>query len=403
LKIVKKRLKIGLPIILIIVIAVSMLSIISINKTKKLLIGKEYDKLRITRDIKKEQITNYFRERVSEIDIISKSSDVIDLTTILEQYSEIENPNTQDISRDIATIKNKFIERYMKNRYLDSFIISIDGKILYSNKNSIKAWTNIKDKEFKDSGLKKVWEKVIKSKKISFAETKIATDSYQSSLYIGSPIYLYNKLKDVLIFHISNKNISKIMNFREGYAKTQRDYLVGRDNIIKNSSKCYNIHTQKGFISDKNINKCNSEATIEALNGHSGEKIILNYDNKRVLSAYSPLNLNSDLNWAILSEVDEDEVLIIPHKIRDTIIVFSIIFIIIIVALISFLIYQMLKERKKEISKTREINKNLKAINRELEQSGYEVKLENEKLEIRVNEEIKKNEYQRELLHLWVR
>jgi len=399
LKIITKRIKIGLPIILIIIISISILSFISINKTKKLLIEKEYDKLRITRDIKKEQIKNYFRERVSEIDIISKSSDIINLTTVLNEYSEIENPDTREISRAIATIENKFIERYMKNRYLDSFIISIDGEILYSNKNSIKAWNNIKDKEFKDSGLKKVWGKVIKSKKISFAETKIATNSYQSSIYIGSPIYIYNRLKAILIFQISNKNISKIMNFREGYANTQRDYLVGRDNIIKNSSaKCYNIHTQKGFILDKNINKCNSEATIEALNGHSGEKIVLNYNNKRVLSAYSPLNLNKDLNWAILSEIDENEVLIIPHKIKNTIIIDSIIFIIIIIAMIAFLIYQMLKERKKEISKTREINKNLKAINRELKLSGYEVKLENEKLEIRVDEEIKKNEYQKDLL-----
>jgi len=399
LKIVTKRIKIALPIIFIIISSVSILSIISINKTKKLLIEKEYDKLKITRDIKKEQIKNYFRERISEIDIISKSSDVINLTTVLDEYSEIKTPNTQDISRDIATINNKFIERYMKNRYSDSFIISLNGEILYSNKNRIKDWVNIKDKKFKDSGLKKVLEKVIKSKKISFSETKTIKNSYQSSIYIGSPIYLYNKLKAILIFQISNENISNIMNFEEGYAQTQRDYLVGRDNVIKNnSSNCYNIHTQKGYIPDKNINKCNSEATIEALNGHSGEKIVLNYNNKRVLSAYSPLNLNKDLNWAILSEIDEDVVLIIPHQIRDIIIISSIIFIIIIITLITILIRKMLKERKKEISQTREINNNLKSINRELKQSGYEVKLKNEKLEIRVNEEIKKNKYQKELL-----
>jgi len=399
LKISTKRLKIGLPVIFIIIFFISFLSITSINKTKRLLIRKEYDKLRITRDIKKEQIKNYFQERVSEINILSKSSDIIDLTTILEQYSEIENPNTRDISRDIATINNKFIEIYMKNRYLDSFIISLDGKILYSNKRSINDWVNIKGKELKDSDLKNIWEKVIKSKKISFIEAKTTKEPYHSSIYIGSPIYINNRLKAVLIFQISNENISKIMNFREGYAKTQRDYLIGRDNIIKNnSSKCYNIHTQKNSISDKTLNKCNSEATTEALNGKAGEKIVLNYNNKRVLSAYSPLNLNDDLNWAILSEIDEDEVLIIPHKVRNTIIIDSIIFILLIITMIAILIYKVLNDRKNEILKTREINKNLKAINRELQQSGYEVKLENEKLEVKVNEERKKNEYQKELL-----
>jgi len=394
----KKRIKIVLPIFFIIISTDIILSLISINQIKKLLIEKEYDKLKITRDIKKEQIKNYFQERISEIDIISKSSDVINLTTILEQYSKIENPNTQNISRDIATINNKFIERYMKNRYLDSFIISLDGEILYSNKNSIKAWTNIKNKEFKDSGLKKVWKKVIKYQKISLAETEISTNSYQPSIYIGSPIYIYNKLKAVLIFQISNTNISKIMNFREGYANTQKDYLLGKNNVIKNSSKCYNIHTQKNLISNKNINKCNSEETIKAFNGNSGEKIVLNSNNKRVLSAYSPLNINNDLNWIILSEINEDEFLIIPNKIKNTIIINSIIFIIIIAIMIIFLIFQMLKEKKKEILQTIKMNKNLKAINKKLQESGYELELKNEKLEIRVNEEIKKNEYQRELL-----
>jgi len=399
LKIITKRIKIGLPIIFIIIASVSILSIISINKTKKLLIEKEYHKLRITRDIKKEQIKNYFRERISDIDIISKSTDITSLVTILEQYSEIEKDNPEPIIRDIALVNHEFIDIYMKNGYLDMFIISIDGQIQYSHKNSVEAWININDKEFKDSGLKKVWEKVIKTKKIAFTDTKTTKNSYQSYVYIGSPIYVYNKLKAILIFQISNDNISKIMNFREGYAKTQKDYLIGRDNIIKNnSSKCYNIHTQKVSTSDKNFNKCNSDATTEALNGKSGEKIVLNYNNKRVLSAYSPLNLNGDLNWAILSEIDEDEVLIIPHKVRNTIIIDSIIFILLIITMIAILIYKILNDRKNEILKTREINKNLKAINRELQQSGYEVKLKNEKLEIRVNEEIKKNKYQKELL-----
>jgi len=399
LKIITKRIKIGLPIIFIIVTSVSILSFISINKTKKLLIEKEYDKLRITRDIKKEQIKNYFQERISDIDIISKSTDIIDLVRILEQYSEIEKDNPSSVIRDIALVNHEFIDIYMKNGYLDMFIISLDGQIQYSHKNSVKAWVNIDNKKFQNSGLKKVWEKVVKSKQIAFTDTKITKNSYQSSVYIGSPIYIDNRLKSVLIFKISNKNISKIMNFREGYAKTQRDYLVGRDNIIKNTtSECYNIHSQRDFIYDKNINKCNSEATREAFNGYSGEKIVLNYNNKKVLSAYSPLNLNRDLNWAILSEIDEDEVLIIPHKIKNTIIIDSIIFIIIIINMIGILIHKMLKDRKIEISKAKEINKNLKAINKELKQSGYEVKLENEKLEVRVDEEIEKNEYQKELL-----
>ncbi|MCK4442022.1 MAG: sensor histidine kinase, partial [Sulfurovaceae bacterium] len=344
------------------------------------------------------QIKNYISERVSDIDIISKSTDIIDLVKILDQYSKIEIDNPSHVINDIALPNNKFIDIYMKNGYSDMFIISLDGQIQYSHKNSVKSWVNINNKEFQKSGLKKIWQKVINNKKIMFVDTKLDKNSYQSSLYIGSPIYINKKLKAVLIFHISNTNISKIMNFREGYAKTQKDYLIGRDNIIKNNSlNCYNIHTNDNYNFNEILNQCDNKATREAFNGHSGETTFLKY-NKRVLSAYSPIKLNKDLEWIILSEIDEDEVLLIPHKIKNTIIIDSIIFILLIIAMIGILIQKILKDRKVEISKAKEINKNLKAINHELKKSGYEVKLENEKLEIQVNQEIKKNEHQRELL-----
>ncbi|MCK4440748.1 MAG: sensor histidine kinase, partial [Sulfurovaceae bacterium] len=397
MKIIRKRL-IGLPIIFIIVSSVSILSFVSINKIKKILIEQEYNKLKITRDIKKEQIRNYIIERVSDIDIISKSTDITDLVRILDQYSKIERDDPSYVINDIALPNNEFIEIYMKNGYSDMFIISLDGQIQYSHKNSVKPWVNINDKKFKKSGFKKVWQKVIEKKRIVFAETKIDKNSYRSSLYIGSPIYIDNKLKAVLIFHISNMNISKIMDFGEGYAKTQQDHLIGRNNIIKdNSLNCYSIHTNQKYKLDEIINQCDNEATRDAFNGHTGEKTFLKY-NKKVLSAYAPLKLNKDLDWVILSEIDEDKVLLIPNRIKNTIIIDSIIFILIIIGMIIFLIYRILKDRRVEISKEKEVNENLKAINNELKQSGYEVKLENEKLEIRVDEEIEKNEHQKELL-----
>ena len=49
-----------------------------------------------------------------------------------------------------------------------------------------------------------------------------------------------------------------------------------------------------------------TEASREALAGHTGEKIITDYNGNPVLSAYAPIRL-WDVTWALIAEMDVAE------------------------------------------------------------------------------------------------
>jgi len=398
-----RKIRTSILIILFIVIVVGGLSYLSIDKITNLLIEKSYSSLTTSRDIKKEQIKDFFAERVSDIEVLSKSSDISMLINKLNNYLSIKN-NEKSIlkdafAKDIAAPHEEFLQKYIdKYGYKDILLICAEnGNVVYSQSNILRLKFN---NTLKNSMLHEVWKNVKKLERVVFSDMKpYSYASNEPVMFMGAPVYINGKFKSVLIFQLSDRGLSKIMNFREGYGKTQEDYLVGSDNRKRSDSYlCKVTHGVKGSPRSFISSRCDTRDTKSALEGRTEKRIVMDIYGNRVLSAYSPLKINTDLNWAILSEIDEDEVLILPNKIRDTIILYSAIFIIIIIAIILFIIYKMFKFEKVESLKSKEMNRNLQKINRELEKSEYEVILLNENLEIKVDQEIAKNRQNQEIL-----
>ncbi len=59
------------------------------------------------------------------------------------------------------------------------------------------------------------------------------------------------------------------------------------------------------------------------MSGTNNTEIITDYNGNPVLSAYSPIKIGQDLKWAIISEIDEAEVLVTPNAIRNIIIIIA--------------------------------------------------------------------------------
>jgi class 3 adenylate cyclase len=111
----------------------------------------------------------------------------------------------------------------------------------------------------------------------------------------------------------------------EGLGDTGEVYLVGPDKTMRSRSR-FMIENPEGLlealktggVSDRVIKEirakgnviCSlpvqSESAAEALRGRSGLMEAENYRQKKVLSAYGPLELDS-LRWGVLAEIDKDE------------------------------------------------------------------------------------------------
>ncbi|MCK4973996.1 MAG: GAF domain-containing protein, partial [Sulfurimonas sp.] len=179
-----------------------------------------------------------------------------------------------------------------------------------------------------NGGLFELWKKVLRLKRPIFVDMKPygSNNGAALAMFLGAPVYIDGELKSIMVFHISSIDISKIMNFREGYGDTQEDYLVGQDKLMRSDSYLdAQNRSAKASFANKSNGAVNTVASRRALSGESGIKIINDYRSIPVLSAYAPLKIGEDLLWAIISEIDEEEVMIPVVMIRNEILMISLV------------------------------------------------------------------------------
>jgi len=338
----------GLVIISLIALS-TILTFVSISESKEALMKKSYDGLTSARDSKANQIQNFFSERIGDINVIAKSKNVKDLVEdLIYVHKELkvkgneDYPVTNPLAKEKTQPHEEFFQSYAKEYgYYDVFIICAKhGHVMYTQAKESDYGANVGSGNLKDSGLGEVYRKVKELNRPVFVDMKpYAPSANAPAMFLGAPVYSNGVMKSIVVFQISDAAINKIMQFRKGYGDSQEDYLVGQDELMRSDSFLDpKNHTLKASFANPSTGNCDTEASRNALRGQKDTKIITDYNGNPVLSSYAPVKIGQDIKWAILSEIDEAEVLITPNSIRNTLIVDALIVLVIVIAMAFFLI-----------------------------------------------------------------
>ena len=312
---------------------------ISVNKSKDALMEKSYDSLTSSRDMKSEQIKNFFAQKIASINTLVKTKDVNELAYDMDSIegqmninAEGKFPVDEQLVKDITAPHEVFFGTYMKeNAYENIYLINMEtGQVVYAANKKSDYGENLKTGELKNSGLGEVWAKTMKTQKVSFADMRPYSPSKgEPAMFIGAPVLEDGDLTAILVFQLSVKQINKVMQFRKGYGKTQEDYLVGSDYLMRSDSFLSPLtHSLKASFSKPETGSVKTQASKEAFDKKSETKLTIDYKGDKVLSAYSLIKIGDDLKWAIISEIDESEVIEIPNSIRNQIFIVSLIFLV---------------------------------------------------------------------------
>ena len=246
-----------------------------------------------------------------------------------------QSPDSSAYSSVHAMYHPMFREFVEKFNYYDMFLIDAEtSEVLYTVFKETDFTTNLKTGPNKGSSLAKLFENVSESKERGYVKI-IDFLPYEPSYgapaaFIGAPIFDGGKLIGVLAFQLSVDEITKITTSNkdwkgDGLGTSGETYLVGADFTMRSQSR-FLLEDAKNYVAalketnlpsntiDK-IQRLNTsillqevrtEATIEAQAGRSDAKMIRDYRNIPVLSAYAPLQI-PDLQWVLLSEMDVSE------------------------------------------------------------------------------------------------
>ncbi len=348
-----KSLNIKVKILAVTLIALFLLAtvvgFISVTKAHNSLMEKSYGALTSARDGKTEQIKSFFAQKIANINVLVKTKDAIELAYDMDSIEGMMNINAQgkfpiheEHVKNVTGPHEAFFKNYMaENDYSNIYLVNVrTGQIVYAVEKNEDYGENLKTGKLKDSALGEVWRKTMERMKPTFVDMKpYSIDNNQPKMFLGAPVIEDEEMTAVLVFKFSDKHINEVMKFRKGYGETQEDYLVGSDFLMRSDSFLNpKTHSIKASFSNPKVGTVKTQATKQALKGKSDTQVIIDYNGNRVLSAYTQIKIGDSLKWAIISEIDESEVLAVPNNIRNQSILVSLVFLVLIATIIYFII-----------------------------------------------------------------
>ncbi|MDD5372088.1 MAG: cache and HAMP domain-containing protein, partial [Sulfurimonas sp.] len=347
------KLSVKAQIILLIMLSLTLLAVIttyiSTTKSKNALVNDSYANLTTARDMKKNQIENFFKNSIRDIDVLTNSENLQnitwDLLTVYNNLNVKENepfPTNDSSAKEERLPHEVYFQKYLKEYgYSDIYIIAAKyGHVMYSGAKKSDYGANLTYGSLKDSALGDIYRKTLQNNRPTFVDMRpYEVDNDSPVMFIGAPIVVNAEVKAVLVFKIDNMSIKNIMQYRQGYKESQEDYLVGGDKLMRSDSYLDAInHSLEASFSNPSKGSVDTEAFREAAIGKIDTKIVVDYNGNPVLSSFCTVNIGEDFKWVILSEIDESELLKVPNNIRNTLTINSFIILFIIIALFVLLI-----------------------------------------------------------------
>ena len=287
-------------------------------------------KLIAVRDIKAEQITKYFDERLGDVKVFSQNPFVIAAGNAYDEaiHAEMKRLNQDSETAVITMNRSLYLDQadvkvdnsaysaahekyhplfksYLETYgYYDIFIVEPhNGTILYSVMKEEDFGSSLKDGPYADSNLGHLFRETISAtdRDVSLLEDFAHYEpSKGAASFVASPIFEQDQMIGVLIFQLPLNQIDAIMQESAGLGKTGETILVSSDDFLMRSNS--RLFEEPTLFKQK----VDTEATRASAIGQTGVKEIIDYRGELTFIAHTPINV-SGVKWSLNAKMDESE------------------------------------------------------------------------------------------------
>lgn len=285
------------------VFAIAGVGIFSFIIAKDTILSSTFQELTAAREAKKTTIEKFINNKLDGAELCASS---IALERIMNELKE--DPYLE--------IPDRAVNIFLKTGDYHSLTIIFDtAHYAFAPVQKCVRFTDSVP-HYMENHFKKIYHSVSRSQKRTVFDF-INENGYQV-LSVSSPVFYKNgRFHAVAVLTIPLKYIDNIMLQQTsfgGMGATGETYLVGDDHIMRSTSRFDSLSAMKTLVS--------STAVTDALSGNKSTRITKDYRGVRVLSSYTPLNIPG-LNWVMLSEIDEREIMVPVQHIRNEVILVS--------------------------------------------------------------------------------
>ncbi len=244
--------------------------------------------------------------------------------------------------RGYHPVIRSYLEKF---EYYDIFLVDAEtGHIVYSVFKEVDYATSLLTGPYRETNFARAFREAREggaADSVSIVDFEPYPPSYNGQAsFIASPIFDNDEMIGVLVFQMPVNRINDVMTNKQGWAdvglgESGETYIVGADSTLRNQSR-FLIEDRDNYLrslvesgmpeqvvatierldTSIGLQKADTVGTKAALAGETGTQVFSDYRGVKVLSSYSPLDIEG-LQWAILSEIDEAEAFRHIEKFRD--------------------------------------------------------------------------------------
>jgi methyl-accepting chemotaxis protein len=300
---------------------IALVGYLAYSRAQSALLQAQFEKLRVMRFEKEDGVARLLKQINGDLLFLAgtfrlrQALDALEASTAAASPSEASGGASEEAKAKGENMKKMFTAfldlKGGEEGIEDLLLIGADdGQILFSQNKLEESATNVKTGALAGSGLYKVWEAVVQTKKPVMSDYSIYQLTGAPAAFLGAPVQSFRtgKLAGVLAIRINANPFTNTMKLNPGAGETTKAYLVGQDFLMRTGSRFEKASTVLRA-------KVETEGAREALEGKKGFRIYRDFRGAPVLGVYAPLGLGkiktltTNFKWGIVCEMDESEAL----------------------------------------------------------------------------------------------
>ncbi|MFO7754009.1 MAG: methyl-accepting chemotaxis protein, partial [Desulfobacteraceae bacterium] len=280
-----------------------------------------FHKLESIQELKLSQLEQFFDKVKKDVDLLRESDDVKNAYQKLKGYHDVmgfEHDDPYDVdTADYKSIWKNFensLGNYVKKYgYYDIFVIcEPHGHVMYSYAKEKDLGANLGSGQYRESALASLWEKAIEKDDIVVEdfESYAPSDGTQA-MFVGGPVHDESgKTVAVVGLQIPQGPINNIVQKRQGLGETGETYLAAEQGrMIEFRSDLQTMGDGKYTIG-YDITDIATEYLHEVLSGKEVIDVFVDSKGNPVAVGGDPIHITEDLTWAVITKQNLEEALI---------------------------------------------------------------------------------------------
>ena len=304
-----------------------IVSTVSFSSTKKALMNRTFDQLTSLRIVKKNQIDQFYADRVRDISFLASTEDVVTAALKLNNRQPLPVKETE---KRIALKFGSLGEHFSAFHLFGNNGEVVSGSLRHDTRHgSAGEPLPISDSVFT------LLSSSLALQQYVICDMMVDRSSGKPFQLIGAAIPGSPGGKGpragFLVLSVPIGEINTIMlnnNPLNGLGLSGETYLVGPDFLMRSTSRF-----QSASILTTTVR---TSPALKAMSGGEGVVTTNDYRNIPVLSSYGRITV-AGLNWAILAEIDEQEAMVPVYETRTRVLLLSVVIIVIFFAFVLFI------------------------------------------------------------------